>query len=180
MTLAAAARLAGLSLALAAAGCASMDPLPAAADDARSAAAFERMKGLAGAWKGEMAFGPDRMPATVEYRVTSGGTAVEEILGRGGPYEMVTLYHRDGTRLLLTHYCAAGNQPTMVLAPGDDPAVLHFDFLRASNLKTPGEGHMHEATFEFPAPDRLKTTWTYWEDGKPGMAATMDMKRAKP
>ena len=39
----------------------------------------------------------------VSYRVTSGGSAVEEILAGGTPHEMVTMYHLDGPRLLDAH-----------------------------------------------------------------------------
>ena len=171
-----------LLLAIEVAGCASMagDSGPPEAGDAQSAAAFDRMKGLAGTWTGEMSFGGEKNPARVEYRVTSGGSAVEEVLFRGTPHEMVTMYHRDGPRLMLTHYCAAQNQPTMVLLPGDDPSHLRFGFLRAANLKTPGEGHMHEAEFDLSDPAWLKASWTYWEEGKDGGAAVIDLRRAKP
>jgi len=32
---------------------------------------------------------------------------------------MLTLYHRDGNRLVLTHYCREGNQPGMQAKPFD-------------------------------------------------------------
>jgi hypothetical protein len=196
-------RLVALAVAVLAAGCAAPDaaptaapapapasapegaaagkPEPSHADAARSAAAFERLRGLAGTWKGEFGMGESKTTnqTEVRYRVTSGGSAVEEVLFGGTDHEMVTMYHLDGPRLLLTHYCAAGNQPTMVLLPGDDPAVLRFDFLRATNLKGPDDGHMHEAVIELPAPDRLRATWTYWEGGKPGHAAVIESRRAE-
>jgi len=31
----------------------------------------------------------------------------------GKPVEMTTLYYLDGDQVKLTHYCMAGNQPTM-------------------------------------------------------------------
>ena len=46
------------------------------------------------------------------YRNVSGGTAVEERIFAGTPKEMITVYHGDGSnRVLMTHYCALGNQP---------------------------------------------------------------------
>ncbi len=168
-----------------AAGCAHPDthvpplfPEPAAADAARSEAAFRSLASLAGTWEGDFSMGESKGRDTVDYRVTAGGSAIEEILFRGKPHEMVTLYHLDSGRLLLTHYCAAGNQPTMVLAPGDDPADLKFAFLRGSNMAA-GDGHMHEARFQLLGPDQVKTTWTYWEEGKPGHAAVFELRRAK-
>jgi hypothetical protein len=144
-----------------------------------SAEGLERLKSLKGRWKGDFLHGEEKGVAEVEYRLTGGGTAVQETLFPGEPHEMVTLYHLDGSRLLLTHYCAAGNQPTMVLAPGGAPGMLHFDFLRATNLKTPGDGHMHEASFDLSDPARLRTTWTFWADGKAQGTAAMDLRRVE-
>jgi hypothetical protein len=43
----------------------------------------------------------------------------------------------------------------------------------------PTDGHMHQARFELLAPDRVKSCWTYWAEGKPGEAATFDFRRVK-
>jgi hypothetical protein len=153
-------------------------PVPEAAGRDHAAAVFEKFKGLAGSWKGEM--GEEKKnPMTVEYRVTGGGSAVEETLFRGTPHEMVTLYHLDGGRMLLTHYCAAGNQPTMVLVPGDDPAKPRFEFLRATNLPDPKAGHMHRASFDLSQAGRLSTRWTFFEGGQPGEQAVIEVRRAE-
>ena len=172
-------RTASLAAALLASACASTAPGPAASDEARSADAFGRIAALAGSWKGEFSMGEEKGPAEVGYRLTGNGSAVEEVLFRGTPHEMITMYHRDGPRLLLTHYCAAGNQPTMVLAPGDDPAVLRFDFLRATNLSSPAASHMHEATMEFPEPGRVRASWVHYVDGKAAGTAVLDLRREK-
>jgi hypothetical protein len=181
--------LAALASAALAAGCASPAagpdaapapeafPVPEAAGPDLAKAVFERFKGLAGAWKGEMGEGEAKAPTTVEYRVTGGGSAVEETLFRGTGHEMVTLYHLDGPRLLLTHYCAAGNQPTMVLVPGEDAARPRFEFLRATNLADPKEGHMHRAAFDFSEEGRLRTRWTFFAGAKPAEDAVIDVRR---
>jgi len=179
-----AATLAAPLLALAA-GCASADhyvapmfPEPAAADAARSEAAFKSMAALAGNWEGEMGEGEGKHRSTVDYRVTSGGSAVEEVLARGTKYEMVTMYHLDGGRLLLTHYCAAGNQPTMVLQPGDDAGDLRFEFLRGTNMQA-ADGHMHQARYELLGADKVRASWTYWEGGKAGDTMVLEFHRTK-
>ena len=155
-------------------------PAPEAAGREHAAAVFEKFRALAGSWKGEFGMGGQKGPMAVDYRVTGGGSAVEETLFRGTPHEMVTLYHLDGARMILTHYCAAGNQPTMVLVPGSDPAKPRFEFLRATNLADAKEGHMHEADFDLSEAGRLRAKWTYWAEGKPGHAAEFDAKRAAP
>jgi hypothetical protein len=80
---------------------------------------------------------------------------------------MVTLYHLDGDRLLLTHYCMAKNQPRMRLASFDPlRGELRFEFLDATNLPTPAAGHMHRARYTVEGPDRFTTAWDFVEKGK--------------
>src|SRR5689334_4677595 len=100
-------RALAVPLLLLATGCASADryaapafPEPAAADAARSEAAFQSLAALAGSWEGEFSDGKNKGVNTVDYRMTGGGSAVQETLFRGTNHEMVTLYHMDGARLL--------------------------------------------------------------------------------
>src|SRR5262245_57108251 len=67
--------------------------------------AFDKLKTLAGTWEGA---GPEGKIFQVTYRLTSGGSALlSEVL----PDEaMITMFHMDGPRLMMTHYCGAGNQ----------------------------------------------------------------------
>ena len=161
-------------------GCASAPSAPEGPAEAgrdESAAAFERLKALAGAWHGSFGMGGEAAgTADVGYRVTSGGATVEETLFGGSPHEMVTMYHLDGPRLLLTHYCAAGNQPTMVLQPGSGDGVLRFEFLRGTNME-PADGHMHRAVIDLSEEGRMKATWTYFENGQAGPDAVIDARR---
>src|SRR5579864_2931861 len=83
-----------------------------------SSAEFQAMKQLAGAWNGMVTHpGKDQKPETVsvEFKVTSAGSAVEETLMRGTPHEMVDMYTDENGRLAMTHYCAMGNQPHLRL-----------------------------------------------------------------
>ncbi len=84
----------------------------------------------------------------------------------GKPVEMITLYYLDGDQIKLTHYCEAKNQPTM--AGTYDPATktIKFDFVSATNLKNPNDGHMHHAVYTFIDGDHFKTTWTFRKDQK--------------
>src|SRR2546428_57944 len=63
---------------------------------------FERMKGLVGTWKGKADMGQGPMEISVEYRLVSGGSAIEERIFVGTPKEMVTMYHDRGGKLALT------------------------------------------------------------------------------
>ena len=140
--------------------------LPAATGHpAPAAAAFERFKALAGEWTATDA---DGTTSRQIYEVVAGGSAVLErceMTHEGQPVTMLTLYHLDGARLLLTHYCMAGNQPRME-ARGVTDGTVAFEFVDATGLDTPGEGHMHRAVFHFEGEDRFTTEWTFHQDGQ--------------
>ena len=74
--------------------------------------AFEKLKSLAGTWDATM-LKPDGEKTTVEYRVTAHGTVVMQTMFVGTPHEMINMYTVDGDALVATHYCSAGNQPTL-------------------------------------------------------------------
>src|SRR5437016_10617001 len=84
-------------------------------DPYHGSAEFERMKSLAGTWKGTHDMGKGPMEVTVVYTVVAGGSAVEERFFAGTPNEMVTMYHDKQGKLSLTHYCMLHNQPGMLL-----------------------------------------------------------------
>ncbi len=144
-----------------------------------AAAQLEKLKALAGTWTGKAGHaGSAGEDTSVTWRVTAGGSAVVETIGPGTPHEMVTVYHLDGDKLMLTHYCAAGNQPTMRARPGKDPSVIAFDFVRGSNMK-PGDMHMHSVRIALAGDDRLETEWTTWSGGKAADSATFALVRQK-
>jgi hypothetical protein len=142
-------------------------------------APMDRLKSLAGEWSGKADHGDQKHEATVSYKVTSGGTAVMETLGPGTEHEMVTVFHQDGDSIALTHYCMIGNQPRMKAEKNDDSKKLSFKFTGAGNLKSDRDAHMHDLTIEFLADDHIKSTWTFYKDGKEDSKATFDMKRKK-
>jgi hypothetical protein len=83
--------------------------VPAVAGTAADAA-WDRLKSLAGEWEGVE--GSNKTTAT--YTIVSGGHVVMESMKMPAPEpDMVTMYHRDGTSLVTTHYCSLGNQPRM-------------------------------------------------------------------
>jgi len=146
------------------------------AGDPTAAQAFERLKSLAGTWDGVNAEGHK---ITFHYEVIGNGSALMErtIHHDHGekPMKMATLYTLDGDGLRLTHYCVAGNQPTMQAKriEGDE---IEFDFVSATG-RDPGQGHMHHAIIRFEGKDRFSTVWTYHKDGKPTYVASIKAKR---
>ena len=128
------------------------------------AAAFERLKALAGTWVGRSTKGWED---EVTIDVIAGGSVVRSTSFNAHPGEtMLTLFHMDGDRLMLAHYCVARNQPRMVATRFEEEGrKVAFDFLDATNLPRPGAGHMHSSRFEFRDADHFTSRWTWFQDG---------------
>ncbi len=133
---------------------------------AGSNAAFDKLKALAGEWQGKAT---DGKTVKASYEVVSSGTAVMERLETPDEMNMITVYHKDGDRLMLTHYCAANNQPRMKAEPGaGDAQRLVFTYVDATNLSGGDAGHMHGLTLSFDDPNHFTQEWTWKEPGKDG------------
>jgi hypothetical protein len=103
--------------------------------------AWKNLLALNGEWQG------DGRKAVVTYTIVSGGSVVMERMQVPSEPDMVTMYHRDGTGLVATHYCSMGNQPRM-RAPEADAKTIRFRFADITNLK-PGDGHIKDLTVAF-------------------------------
>ena len=127
---------------------------------------FDAMKSLVGNWEGQNSMGG---PIQVSYRVTSGGSALLSEIQmemQGHSEDMITMIHLDGDRLLLTHYCEAGNQPRMTANASPDGKTITFDFLDATNLSSPEAGHMHRVVFTFVDANHHTEDWRFLDHGK--------------
>jgi hypothetical protein len=138
---------------------------------------FEALKKLAGDWVeiGKDGKATDKLVSSI--RVTSAGSAVQEILFPGSDHEMVTMYHLDGADLVLTHYCALGNQPRMRAEPGTETNKIAFKFIGATNLKSADEQHMNEATLTIAGTNRLQAEWVSCKEGKTCHQVKFDLVR---
>jgi hypothetical protein len=138
-------------------------------------AAYARLKTLVGEWEADTNMGK----AHVSYESIAGGTSlVERESGEKMP-AMLTVYYLDGDRLLLTHYCMAGNQPRMqAQAFNPETGEVDFTFLDATNL-TPGGGHMHNAKISVTDHDHLNTQWEFYENGQVKTTETAQYTRVK-
>ena len=129
---------------------------------------WQRLKTLVGNWEGTVEMEGKPMPATVEVRMTGDGSAIMHVMDKDGPYEMVTMIHADGKRLLATHYCAAHNQPRMALVPSKAANQVAFSFVDGTNIG-PGEEHMRSVVFTFTDADHHEEAWTSSGSSKPGV-----------
>jgi hypothetical protein len=154
----------------------------AAALDAE--AVFAELKALEGTWNGSAAAedAPEEdfkaADLTFEYKVSANGTVVMETMMPGTDHEMINMYHLDGENLVLTHYCAGGNQPTMRLDRSHSTAKdLHFEFTGGTNLDPAKDTHIHSAQITFGDEGKIKSSWVGYSEGK--AAGTMNFLLAR-
>ena len=148
--------------------------VPVAAGEAEAAPSpelvarvFERFRGLAGSWRGSSTKG---WTGSSEFRPLARGTVVlslSEFDDAPPERAMASAVHVDGGRLVLTHYCEAGNQPRLVAAAiTPDAREVEFRFLDGTGMASRDEGHMDRAVFRFHGPDRFDSRWTWYQDGR--------------
>src|SRR5947209_12098374 len=107
----------------------------------------------------------------VTLRVTSRGNAlVHEMSEAGKPDDPtrydhpVPMFYLDGDRLLLTHYCDAGNRPRISARVSPEGKTVAFDFLDvAGSMKF---GHMQHAVFTIIDANHHTDGWTYMKIGR--------------
>ncbi len=154
-----------------------------AAKPADKAALLDRIKSLAGTWETS---GPDGKKMTVTYQVTSSGSAVREVMFPGTPTEMTNMYTMDGPNLLMTHYCAMGNQPHMTASSNATPTTkttgastsaaaanasdaasnrIAFKTAGVSNLTAPDQMYMGQMTLTFVDNDHIRQEWQTIKNG---------------
>jgi len=138
--------------------------------------AFERMKKMAGIWVMADKDGKPTDQVVSVVRVTAAGSAVHETLFPGQPHEMVSVYTRDGADLVMTHYCALGNQPRMKADPKSPANQIRFEFAGGSNLDPAKDKHMHSATLVFVDDDHVEIAGVCWDGGKPSDTCCGKMK----
>jgi len=135
--------------------------------------AFASIKNMPGTWEGKS---EDGHALQVSFKVTSGGSAVtSEILS--ADHDMISMIHMDGpNRLLMTHYCTAGNQPRMEASVSPDGKTITFNYFDATNLAAPDAGHMQRMVLTLLDENHHTEDWTFLDHGKE-MKRSFDLRR---
>jgi hypothetical protein len=149
-------------------------------------ATFEQLKTLEGTWTGAPeAKGVEDVDesemsgeAVHEFEVSAGGTVVMETMGPGTDHEMINMYHVDGDDLVLTHYCAGGNQPKMRLNREASTADnLVFDFDGGTNLDPETDHYIRSARIQMLDNGSIDSLWYGYADGKPAGEMAFHLSR---
>ncbi|HEV2379818.1 MAG TPA: hypothetical protein VG206_08480 [Terriglobia bacterium] len=144
---------------------------------------FDELKTLAGSWQGHVTTVPQQADIEgplmqVSLRVTSMGNAiVHEMTGGGRPDDPITMLYLDGDRLLLTHYCDAGNRPRMAGALSPDGKTVDFALLDVTGSTQ--HRHMQHAVFTVIDANHHTEDWTFMMPGDKPVHAHFDLQRTK-
>ena len=154
-------------------------PVPAKKIEPREA--FEKLKGLAGDWHAVAKTDHDnhlgKDASKVTFRVTAAGSALAETQFPGSDHEMMSVYHMDGDNLVMTHYCAAQNQPRMKFnKEKSDPARLVFDFDGGTNFNPAKDIHIHSAVIHLDG-KTVKGEWLAYQNGKPFHTEVIELRK---
>ena len=146
-------------------------------DGDKGSAGFNQLKSLVGLWEGEMpakevkddASGEaprrGRMKMSVEYRLTAGGSVLQETTNARTPMEMVTMFHNTPGGLSLTHYCMLGNQPRMDYT-GTRDGALQFTLSKDSDLDPDKDQFMNSLALTIVDANHLVHRWTMYQNGQ--------------
>ena len=116
--------------------------------------------------------------AKITLRVTSRGNALmHDLTVSGIPDNPITMFYLDSDRLVLTHYCDAGNRPRMEGKMSPDGKVLEFELLDVAGGMQ--KGHMHHAVFTLIDADHHTEDWTYMLPGDQSVRAHFELSRIK-
>jgi hypothetical protein len=135
---------------------------------------FDKLRTLAGSWQGKAS---DGMAVQVFFRETSNGSALMSEIS--GHEDMISMFHMDGDRLMMTHYCGAGNQPRMVGKMSPDGKSITFDFLDATNVLPSQPGHMEHLVINLSDPTHHTESWEFAANGGQKMHEVFDLQRVK-
>ena len=170
--------LVSLALALIAGGVARAGDHPPAAQPA----VLQPLAKLVGTWQGSVKIsdksGDKTVPVTFVYESTAGGSAIVEHLFPGTPHEMMSVYTAEGDGVAMTHYCAMGNHPKMVLKKSDARG-LSFEMVKSDGLRSAAEPHMHAMSVSWTDADHIREVWTSFDKGQAKEEKVFELARKK-
>jgi hypothetical protein len=140
---------------------------------------FQRLKALQGEWVGVDDSGKPTSQVMSAFKLTSGGHSIREVMFPGSEHEMINMYYRDGDTVQMTHFCAGGNQPRMMLSATAQDSTIRMQFIDVTNLQTANDEHMHEGVMTWVSPDHLKVEWRAFKNGKYSDSTNFDLVRRK-
>jgi hypothetical protein len=156
-------------------------PTPAAPSEGQKS--FDALKTLAGSWEGTLTTVPPMKELAdkrvkVMIRLTSRGNALmHEMTITGIPDDPITMLYLDNERLMLTHYCDAGNRPRMAGKISPDGKTVAFEVRDVSGSMQ--RGHMADTVFTLVDANHHLEEWKFNNPSGNQMIGRFDLQRTK-
>jgi hypothetical protein len=135
---------------------------------------FDKLKTLAGQWEGKSSKGI----VQVSYRVMANDSSIVSEINAPGD-NMISVFHMDKDRLLLTHYCGAGNQPRMQATTSPDGKSITFDFVDGTNIMPSQMGHMRRLIVTMSDANHHLEEWIFATNDGKEMRELFELQRKK-
>jgi hypothetical protein len=135
----------------------------APASEALKKQIWEPLLALEGEWTTPDETGK-AVPALI-IRVSSNKSIVHEAMFPGTPHEMTNVYHLDGASVVMTHYCASGNQPRMRVTEATG-GTFAFKTDGVTNLCSAEETYMGSVVLKIVDADHFEEDWRSTTHGK--------------
>ena len=139
-------------------------------NDEQREALFAPVRALEGRW----VLDSEEHPGEITFAVSSNGSVVREIMFPGTEHEMTNMYSLDGNSLVMTHYCAGGNQPTMRASAFDGKQIV-FEPESVKDLREGYDYYMGGITLVMTGDDSFEQHWLLFDE-KTGEPATLVYK----
>ena len=105
-----------------------------------SDAVLDAFRSLKGRWT--IQSGGKTITTVMTYDVGSKDSIVTEQFGKE-----LTVIHRDGQNLQMTHFCNAGNQPRLRLKKSRSAGLFEFEMFDITNLRKTDEAHVQKIIY---------------------------------
>ena len=109
-----------------------------------------------------------------DWSLTSGGKVLSiDMVYRPGSKDSImieqfgkelSVFSMDGSDLVMTHFCNAGNQPRLKLAPPKGDGRYVFELFDIVNLAKPNDAHVHRVIYTVSGPTEM-TLELVWKQG---------------
>jgi hypothetical protein len=136
--------------------------------------AFARLSAIEGAWRSVGETGT----VTADYALVSRGSALVESWVTASGNRTLTVYHPDHASVLLTHYCAQGNQARLRLTEAS-ATRLRFDREDATNV-LPDQSILTILVLSIEAGALVRTETYVDANGTPEETVTRFVRAAAP
>ncbi len=137
---------------------------------------LDRFKALEGDWSGKFTDGNE---INVSYTTISGGNAVMETFRLPDGTDMRSIYHMNGEKLMMTHYCESGNQPRLQSGTLSASKDVTLNFLDITNLSAEPKmsSYLYRVEFHFGDKDQFSQDITWMIQGKESTNKLMLVKK---